>query len=578
VGRIANPSYPSPHFPKEVSAVSEPLREADKTDLKTMLDWRMIAVGAGLGAAMLAAVLALALLAEPRPVADGEQVAAAPPAPVARTRAVRPLPPLPENLRPPQWPGPAKPVVAQERSAPPELIPPPTPVPPIPVAVAPAPNPPAPPPQEVARQEEPPAPEPPAFKRMPPYNPYDDAELLYLLDKQAVEVDLDAVDGTSKKVLAEAAKAVKTAVKATATEAADGKDGRHPLPGVQPILDVIASRADLKGLPVRKGNDCVAGAKEAEALSKISRGLRGKARSLSRTQTQAESPSRYRDLALATYLADEKGFKDAVFVPGLVQMLQTEGVPVRYQLIALLAALKGEQASAALAQRAVFDPSPAVREEAVAALAKRPHSEFRRVLLDALRYPWAPAAEHAAEALVALRDEESVFALADLLDQPDPAAPVKGKDNKWAVTEVVRVNHLRNCLLCHAPSSSDKERVRGLVPEKGKELPELYYESQKGTFVRADVVYLKQDFSVLRPVPDDGKWPVVQRFDYLTRRRELTEAEAERLAPPVEGDPPAYRQRGAVLWVLRELTGEDVGDRSEDWYWLLVKCYLGMDG
>jgi len=69
-----------------------------------------------------------------------------------------------------------------------------------------------------------------------------------------------------------------------------------------------------------------------------------------------------------------------------------------------------------------------------------------------------------------------------------------------------------NCLLCHAPSSGEKEPIRALVPEKGKELPVEYYESRKGTFVRADVVYLKQDFSVMQPVEKAAPWPSVQRF------------------------------------------------------------------
>jgi hypothetical protein len=261
-------------------------------------------------------------------------------------------------------------------------------------------------------------------------------------------------------------------------------------------------------------------------------------------------------------------------------MLQTDEQPVRSQLIAMLAPVKGEKGGAARASRAVFDLSAAVREEAVKALRGRPASEYRPTLLEALRYPWAPAAEHAAEALVALRDEGSVFALADLLDAPDPAAPVHEKGDKWVVNEVVRVNHLGNCLLCHAPSFARDEPVRGFVPERGKALPERepYYSGRTGSFVRADVVYLKQDFSVMQPVENAAPWPAVQRFDYLTRRRKLTREEVARLPGPKEQSVPTpYPQREAVLWALRELTGEEAGDRSENWYRVLARDYLGVE-
>ena len=74
-------------------------------------------------------------------------------------------------------------------------------------------------------------------------------------------------------------------------------------------------------------------------------------------------------------------------------------------------------------QRAVFDLSPDVREAAVKALRARRNSEYRPVLLGALRYPWAPAADHAAEALVALEDRGAAGQLVRLLDEPDPALP-----------------------------------------------------------------------------------------------------------------------------------------------------------
>ena len=148
----------------------------------------------------------------------------------------------------------------------------------------------------------------------------------------------------------------------------------------------------------------------------------------------------------------------------IAQMLQVETVPLRLHMVDVLAATKGKATSVALARRAAFDVSWDVRAAAVLALKDRPAVEYRSELIELLRYPWPAAADHAAQALVDLRDREVVPALVDLLDKPDPRAPVQDKDKKWHVAELVRVNHFGNCLLCHAPCSATEKTVRGLVP------------------------------------------------------------------------------------------------------------------
>jgi hypothetical protein len=105
----------------------------------------------------------------------------------------------------------------------------------------------------------------------------------------------------------------------------------------------------------------------------------------------------------------------------------------------------------------------------------------------------------------------------------------------------------------------------------------MYYERQRGTFERADMVYLKQDFSVVQPVPDAAPWPTLQRFDYLTRKRELTKEELEGLRPGEKLPAPAdYPQRQAVLWALCELTGENAGGKSAGWYRALLGWSCGV--
>ncbi len=264
-----------------------------------------------------------------------------------------------------------------------------------------------------------------------------------------------------------------------------------------------------------------------------------------------------------------------MFVRLIEQVFQVESLSTRQQLIRLLTTFKTPETSQALARRAVFDLAPQVRAAAVKTLKERPREEFRSVLLEALRYPWDAVASHAAEALVALDDQEALFPLVDLLDRPDPQAPFQDRNKKWVVNELVRVNHHANCLLCHAPASAPTDPVRGLIPERDKELPKevVYDKKQTGDFIRADVTYLRQDFSVMQPVKDHGVWPEQQRFDCLVQQRELNPDEVKRL-PQARNTPgagvPSYPQREAVLWALRQLTGQDAGDRSEDWYLFLL--------
>ena len=92
-------------------------------------------------------------------------------------------------------------------------------------------------------------------------------------------------------------------------------------------------------------------------------------------------------------------------------------------LVEMLADIKGKEASHALAQRALFDLSAEVREKAVQFLATRPTQEYQGFLVEALRYPWPAAADHAAEALVALNLTAVVPDLVQMLKEPPPGCP-----------------------------------------------------------------------------------------------------------------------------------------------------------
>jgi hypothetical protein len=128
--------------------------------------------------------------------------------------------------------------------------------------------------------------------------------------------------------------------------------------------------------------------------------------------------------------------------------------------------------------------------------------------------------------------------------------------------ELVRVNHLHNCLLCHAPAEragSPEETLLAEVPVPTMPLPDTsngYGQSGSNLLVRIDVTYLRQDFSAMRTVRDwsADAWPSRQRFDFFVRKRVLTLAEAAELRGRLTGVSP-YQL--AAARALRLLTGRD---------------------
>ncbi len=560
-----------------------------KIDLGTAMSWPLAGAAIGLGLLALSALAGLVLLVGPGPAPQKEQALAGneqalPTQPAPRPIARKPRSPARVSLPLPKMlevvaTKPAVPTLERVRAptlvtrSVPERVARPAAL----VAVAPLPA----------------TPLPPSFKRR---YPFAESYLMELLNREAREVDLDTEKGSTLKLVNEAREALKKAQSSTARNDRDKNTPRPPLS--QAVLALLARRDDLKGLPVRQQPDCQASPNEAGSMDKLSRAVREETaparprRTTSSLSGQSLSEAVQREEALLRFLEPGRTGKrqaenllqdEKSAVRILMQMLQTESLFVQRQLVKTLSGFKDKSASVALAQRAVFDLDPEIRELAVKALADRPSQDYRSVLLEALRYPWAPVADHAAEALVALKAQDSVFDLALLLDRPDPRTPTQNKDKKWVVPELVRINHLANCLLCHAPSLNGTEPLTGLVPGRGQPLPVRYYDGQeRGVFARADITYLKQDFSVSQSVAEPGPWPRWQRFDYLIRQRELSAAEVARLPRTSAGkttSPNSYPQREAVLWALRELTGEDAGDGSADWVLFLLErgWELGTD-
>lgn len=335
-------------------------------------------------------------------------------------------------------------------------------------------------------------------------------------------------------------------------------------------------RPEQFGLPWRMEPHCTLGKEETEALHVLSVRLRDHLRKSTPPKDVRPDPDELRKLLAADPKAEE--WHTPAAIPTLTQMLQAENTPLRLLLVEMLTDIKGKEASHALAARSLFDTSAEVREKAIRALAGRPREEFQETLLHGLRYPWPAAADHAAEAITAL-DLKPVKEMVGMLKEPPPGQPVKdGK--KYAVKELVRVNHLSNCVLCHSTSVNKEDLVRGRMPEPGEDPPPAYYQEARGLFVRANTTYLKQDFSVVQPVTTPGKWAAHQRFDYLARIRPLSAAEVKKFEElEKKGELlKDYPQRESVLFALRQVTKANPGDTYEKWAEELPKLLGAVKG
>jgi hypothetical protein len=99
--------------------------------------------------------------------------------------------------------------------------------------------------------------------------------------------------------------------------------------------------------------------------------------------------------------------------------------------------------------------------------------------------------------------------------------------------------------------------------EPGVVIPESYYGAPDGAFVRADITYLRQDFSTMQPVENANPWPALQRYDFLVRTRPATPEEITRST--TQSASTTYPQREAILYALRQLSGQDLGAATEAW-------------
>jgi hypothetical protein len=273
---------------------------------------------------------------------------------------------------------------------------------------------------------------------------------------------------------------------------------------------------------------------------------------------------------------------------GSDRVLKCDAVETQEQLLAeIRKALAGDpDATTKIVRNAVFDVSQASRDKAIKTLRHRARGEVAAALLEFVRHPWPAAAQNAVEALTALNLTETVPLLTKLLQEPDPGTPfyqTLGGKETFAVRELVRVNHERNCLLCHAPATRNQGIFLAPIPIPGEPSlapseggyggsalhgprnktgkPRVVTPNLPRINVRVEMTYLREDFSVFQPLAKQGKGTELQRFDYLVRVRPITPAERTayyvQQSAGVEGSLSEHKE--AILYALRVLTGEEIG-------------------
>ena len=348
----------------------------------------------------------------------------------------------------------------------------------------------------------------------------------------------------------------------------------RPIPGdgvtMEPLRNFLTKRTDLHGLPLTMGKECYSDTNEISDLGQVSFLLGrmiGQFNGSPGSRNVAQNDA-FRNLSIKQAIAFFTKNPSSQKLRTIDQIIQIDHPRLRLEFIDKLQKSGSDAAIELIANKAKFDLEPEVRSAATDALSDIAPEKYRAHLFEGLKYPWHVVAEHSAEAFVRLNDQDSIPKLIEMLDLPHPQFPTK-INGQFGQRELVSINHMRNCLMCHAPSMSSMDSTRGLIPHTSRPLPQHYYDVTAGAdpipfSVRADITYLEQDFSVMQRVEDSGPWPRTQRFDYVVQNRKLTDAEATKEAERIWQMP--NRNRNAIIYALRELTGEAPEDNSsQNW-------------
>jgi len=392
--------------------------------------------------------------------------------------------------------------------------------------------------------------------------------------KLRLEIDkIDRLLQARPVVVTEQAQTVLRDKKISLTSALRREARIRPVPGnsaaMETLGDVLAKRTDLHGLPLNIGVKRYSDANEIEDLSQVSSTLGrmiGQFNGSLGSRDVAQNDA-FRNLSIKQAVAYCVRNPTAQKLKTIDQILQIDHPRLRLEFINALRKSDSAAAIELIANKAKFDLEPEIRVAATDALADIEPEKYRKHLLEGLKYPWHVVAEHSAEALVRLDDQDVVPELIEMLDLPHPQFPVS-VNGQLEQRSLVGINHMRNCLMCHAPSLSSMDSSRAEIPHTSRPLPATYYGRLTGGVgedpvpftARADVTYLEQDFSVVQRVENSGPWPRDQRFDYVVQNKKLTEVEAAKAVERISQTP--NRNRNAIIFALRKLTGETPEDNS----------------
>jgi hypothetical protein len=334
------------------------------------------------------------------------------------------------------------------------------------------------------------------------------------------------------------------------------------------VLANMERRPELRGMPFIMGNACRLDMNTAQSFHRSVEAVRnGLDTDMRSSGHDNESVPFWNAYLTGT---GNQGLDTDHGIAALNQVLGPERQGLRASLVQRLANSPRPEATRALAKAAVFEALGDIRRDAIKALKNRNNKDdlaiTDEVLMHGLRYPLAAVSQRAADAMVMLARKDMLPKVAEFFDEPPPGDPVaKDEGNGCTVREVVRINHHRNCLLCHPPATmqASTSEVPGVIPIPGMAFPsspkDAYGQAQSTgePMVRADTTYLRQDFSVMMPVANAHPWPEMQRFDFLVRTRELTGQELAAKRDEMKQRPANFLSENhkAAQFVLEELTG-----------------------
>lgn len=343
----------------------------------------------------------------------------------------------------------------------------------------------------------------------------------------------------------------------------------------------LSKRDDLRGLPFLMGKDCRTDVNAARHFSEVAQNVQNLLSVVAGLGAGTRERSSFDDLMEKHFwISLDKAIDNAkkangplcqaspedierALIAATMQMLATTPEPYRVGLAKRLASMKHADATLALVKLALYAPEEKVLAAALDGLKKHNSQKTKELLLAGLRYPLPVVPMRAAKALVKLDVKTALEDLIQVLEEPDPRMPaIKKTADKdvYVVRESVRINHHHNCLLCHAPANTDDMPSGVLsapVPLLDQSLPspfQGYGQLQSpDIFVRTDMSYLRQDFSLMMKVEKADPWPEMQRFDFFVRTREVTTREAASIVIKLANDTGATHL--AAQYALRELTG-----------------------